>query len=95
MVNPSDTSIYTTGKNIPKMTYTKPVQSNIEGEIIEQERTVTGVDHDSNLYLPSYPGVKAIMEANSSDEIMRQIMKNLFDNLELCVDTYKFLFSIL
>lgn len=90
--NSKDTRIYTTGKNIPNMTYTKTIR-NADGTLKEKEITITDVDRDSNLYLSSYPGAKAIMETNSSDEIMRQIMQNLFDNLELCVNTYKFFYT--
>ena len=75
---------YTTGKSIPITTITR-----------DDGRTMykTTVDDSSNIELTSYPGGKDLLETTSTDEIMKQIMKNLFDNLELCVDTYKFLYT--
>ena len=72
---------YTTGRNIPITTITR-----------DDSRTMykTTVDDSSNLKLSSYPGGKDLLGITSTDEIMKEIMKNLFDNLELCVDTYKF-----
>lgn len=75
---------YTTGRNIPITTITR-----------DDRRTMykTTVDDSSNLKLSSYPGGKDLLGITSTDEIMKEIMKNLFDNLELCVDTYKFFYT--
>lgn len=75
---------YTTGRNIPITTITR-----------DDSRTMykTTVDDSSNLKLSSYPGGKDLLGITSTDEIMKEIMKNLFDNLELCVDTYKFFYT--
>lgn len=75
---------YTTGRNIPITTITR-----------DDSRTMykTTVDDSSNLKLSSYPGGKDLLGITSTGEIMKGIMKNLFDNLELCVDTYKFFYT--
>lgn len=75
---------YTTGRNIPITTITR-----------DDSRTMykTTVDDSSNLKLSSYSGGKDLLGITSTDEIMKEIMKNLFDNLELCVDTYKFFYT--
>ena len=75
---------YTTGRTIPITTITR-----------DDSRTMykTTVDDSSNLKLSSYPGGKDLLGITSTDEIMKEIMKNLFDNLELCVDTYKFFYT--
>lgn len=75
---------YTTGRSIPITTITR-----------DDGRTMykTSVDESSNIKLSSYPGGKELEGTTSTDEIMKQVMKNLFDNLELCVDTYKFFYT--
>ena len=75
---------YTTGRNIPIITITRD-----DGEPMSK----TTVDDSNNIELSSYPGGKDLLGTTSTDEIMKQIMKNLFDNLELCVDTYKFFYT--
>lgn len=75
---------YTTGRSIPITTITRD-----DGRTMHK----TTVDDSSNIELSSYPGGKDLQLITSSDEIMKQIMKNLFDNLELCVDTYKFFYT--
>lgn len=86
---------YTLGNSIPTINITKKVTNIVDGISIKEERTMTktSVDSNRNIYLPSYPGAKDILETNSTDVIMKQVMKNLFDNLELCVDTYKFFYT--
>ena len=75
---------YTTGRSIPIITVTQS-----DGEIMHK----TTVDDSKNIILPSYPGGKDLLGTTSTDEIMKQVMKNLFDNLELCEDTYKFFYT--
>ena len=75
---------YTTGRSIPITTITRD-----DGRTMHK----TTVDESSNVELSSYPGGKELEGTTSTDEIMKQIMKNLFDNLELCVDTYKFFYT--
>ncbi len=75
---------YTTGRSIPSIKITKA-----DGKTMS--KTITDVS--SNIELSSYPGGKDLLGTTSTDEIMKQIMKNLFDNLELCVDTYKFFYT--
>jgi len=75
---------YTTGRSIPTTIITR-----------DDDRTMTKttVDDSSNINLSSYPGAKDLIGTTSTDKIMKQVMKNLFDNLELCVDTYKFFYT--
>ena len=75
---------YTTGRSIPSIKITKA-----DGRTMSK----TIIDVSSNIELSSYPGGKQLLGTTSTDEIMKQIMKNLFDNLELCVDTYKFFYT--
>ncbi len=75
---------YTTGRSIPIITVTQS-----DGGIMHK----TTVDDSKNIILPSYPGGKDLLGTTSTDEIMKQVMKNLFDNLELCEDTYKFFYT--
>ena len=69
---------YTTGRSIPITTITR-----------DDGRTMykTSVDESSNIKLSSYPGGKELEGTTSTDEIMKQVMKSLLDNLELCADT--------
>ena len=75
---------YTTGKSIPTI--------DIPGEN-HRIITKTTVDEKRNIELSSYPGAKYLIGTTSNDEIMKQVMKNLFANLELCADTYKFFYT--
>ena len=75
---------YTTGRNIPTIDIIKG-----DGRTI----TKTISDDISNINISSYPGAKQLIGTASTDEIMKKLMKNLFDNLELCVDTYKFFYT--
>ena len=75
---------YTTGRSIPITTITRK-----DGRIMRK----TTIDDSDNVELSSYPGGKELLGAGSTDEIMKEIMKNLFDNLQLCVDTYKFFYT--
>ena len=75
---------YTTGNNIPTTTITRA-----DGTTMRK----TTVDSGSNIELSSYPGGKDLIGTSSTDDIMRQVMENLFENLELCVDTYKFFYT--
>ena len=84
IADPKATNKYTTGKNIP----TKDITTD-DGRII----TKTISDNNSNINISSYPGAKELIGTISTDEIMKEVMKNLFDNLELCVDTYKFYYT--
>lgn len=78
------TDTYTTGSSIPTINITRN-----DGRTM----TKTTVDESSNIVLSSYPGAKDLIDTTSTDAIMKQVMKNLFDNLELCVDTYKFFYT--
>lgn len=75
---------YTSGRRIPTITY---VRDDGKG------MTKTTTDESHNIILSSYPGAEDILWSQSTYEIMKQVMKNLFDNLELCVDTYKFFYT--
>ncbi len=75
---------YTIGKSIPTTTITRDDY---------RVMTKTTIDDSSNINISSYPGAKDLIGTTSTDEIMKQVMKNLFDNLELCVDTYKFFYT--
>lgn len=75
---------YTTGNNIPTTTITRA-----DGTTMRK----TTVDDGANIELSSYPGGKDLIGTSSTDDIMRQVMENLFENLELCVDTYKFFYT--
>ena len=75
---------YTTGRSIPITTITRK-----DGRIMRK----TTIDDSDNVELSSYPGGKELLGAGSTDEIMKEKMKNLFDNLQLCVDTYKFFYT--
>lgn len=75
---------YTTGRSIPTTTITRDD---------DRVMTKTTIDDSNNINISSYPGAKDLIGTTSTDEIMKQIMKNLFDNLELCVDTYKFFYT--
>ena len=79
-----NTDTYTTGKSIPTMDIIKD-----NGKTI----TKTISDDSSNINILSYPGAKELIGTASADEIMKEVMKNLFDNLELCVNTYKFFYT--
>ena len=74
---------YTTGKNIPTGTFNRG----------SKRITSTIRDEDKNIELSSYPGAKELIGTKSKSEIMQEVMKNLFANLELCVDTYKFYYT--
>lgn len=74
---------YTTGKSIPTTTISS------DNRIM----TKTTIDEIGNINISSYPNAKDLIETTSSYEIMCQVMKNLFANLELCVDTYKFFYT--
>lgn len=43
----------------------------------------------NKIFLKSYPGYSAALETRSRDEIMKELIGNLFDNLNLCYDTYQ------
>lgn len=75
---------YTTGKSIPTIDI---VRNN--GRVMKK----TSPDEIGNVNISAYPDAKELMENASTDDIMKQVMKNLFDNLELCVDTYKFFYT--
>ena len=75
---------YTTGRSIPIAT---TIRDN--GKTMHR----TAVDESGNIKLSSYPGGKDLLGTMTTDAIMRQVMKNLFDDLELCVDTYKFFYT--
>ena len=75
---------YTNGKSIPITTITRP-----DGTAMRK----TTVDDDTNIELSSYPGGKDLIGTGSTNDIMKQVMENLFDNIELCVETYKFFYT--
>ena len=84
ITNTQGINTYTSGKNIPNITITKE-----DGN----PAIKTTIDESSNISISAYPGGKDLIGTASTDEIMKQVMKNLFDNLELCVDTYKFFYT--
>ncbi|MBP8688604.1 MAG: hypothetical protein KBH64_04040, partial [Bacilli bacterium] len=43
----------------------------------------------NKIFLKSYPGYSEVLETRSRDEIMKELIGNLFDNLNLCYDTYQ------
>lgn len=43
----------------------------------------------NKIFLKSYPGYFAALETRSRDDIMKELIGNLFDNLNLCYDTYQ------
>ena len=75
---------YTTGKSIPVTTIRKDDNTKM---------MKTTVDESSNIFLSSYPNAKELIGKKSTDEIMKEVMKNLFENLELCIDMYKFFYT--
>ena len=85
VTNTKGINTYTTGKSIPTTTIIKDDK--------KRKMIKTTVDDVSNISIMSYPGAKDLIGTMSTNEIMKQVMKNLFDNLELCVDTYKFFYT--
>lgn len=85
ITNTKGINTYTTGKSIPTTTI---IKDNKKRKMIK-----TTIDDVSNINIMSYPGAKDLIDTMSTDKIMKQVMKNLFDNLELCVDTYKFFYT--
>ena len=43
----------------------------------------------NKIFLKSYPGYSDVLETRSRDEIMKELIGNLFNNLNLCYDTYQ------
>ena len=74
--------IYTDGTIIPTKAYT-----DLYG--VSKEKTIAS----NKIELDAYPGASTLDGVITQDEAMKTVMKNLFDNLELCVDTYKFYYT--
>ena len=75
----SGPATYTSGKPIPTKT--------VDGF------TVIAPDESKNIILSAYPDAKRIMETVPQDEIMKQIIKTLLENLELCVEMYRLFYT--
>lgn len=84
----NDINTYTTGKKIPTTTITKYDENGIE-------RTITKptIDEQKNILLSAYPSGSELIGTMSTDEILKQVMTSLFENLELCIEIYKFYYT--
>ena len=81
-VQDTNVRIYTDGSMIPTRAYT-------DKNGVSKEKTIAS----NKIELDAYPGASTLDGIISQDEAMKTVMKNLFDNLELCVDTYKFYYT--
>lgn len=79
-----ETDMYTSGKKIP----TQQIK-------INEERTLTKttVDEQKNILLSAYPTGSELIGTKSTGEILKEVMTALFENLELCIETYKFFYT--
>ena len=77
----NDINTYTTGKKIPTI-------AGNDGRTIK-----TTVDEKKNILLSTYPTGSELIGTMSTDEILKQVMTSLFENLELCIETYKFFYT--
>lgn len=77
----NDINTYTTGKKIP-------TTAGNDGRTIK-----TTVDEKKNILLSAYPTGLELIGTMSTDEILKQVMTSLFENLELCIETYKFFYT--
>lgn len=77
----NDINTYTTGKKIP-------TTAGNDGRTIK-----TTVDEKKNILLSAYPTGSELIGTMSTDEILKQIMTSLFENLELCIETYKIFYT--
>jgi len=55
--------------------------------------TITNIEQKEKILLSSYPGVSDISISDSTSDIMKKIMKNLFANLNLCFEIYKVFYT--
>ena len=69
--------------------YSIPTRSYVDRFGVEKVKTVAS----ERVVLSAYPGYNNIGSEVSSEDALKEVMKNLFDNLELCVDTYKFYYT--
>ena len=74
------TGVYTTGKAIPV-------------SVTGDNRHYTDVDEQKNVMLSAYPNGKETAKVTDTFNAMQEVMSNLFDNLELCTDLYKFYYT--
>ncbi len=59
------------------------------GGKIPEPRSAENRLEKNKIFLKSYPGYSDALETRSRDEIMKELIGNLFDNLSLCYDTYQ------
>lgn len=59
------------------------------GGQIPQSRSADNRLEKNKIFLKSYPGYSETLETRSREEIMKELITNLFENLELCYETYE------
>ena len=74
------TGVYTTGKVIPV-------------SVTADHKQYTDVDEQKNVMLSAYPNGQEASMIDDPSKAMQEVMSNLFDNLELCTDLYKFYYT--
>ena len=78
--NPDNTYKWVESYDEEKYTSGKPIPAN---HLEEKEQ----------IMLSSYPGASDMITTETTNDIMQKLMKNLFENLNLCFETYKVFYT--